>query len=540
MLIDARDQQPGSLLRADVAVVGAGPAGISLAGRLRGSGLSVLVLEAGGHHPTLRDQRLFAGENVGHPYWRLDGCRYRLLGGSTNRWGGWCRPLEDLDFERRSWVDDSGWPIGTADLQPYYKDAGELFELASPDFDLASWRHRLPTPLDLTGTEFENTVFQYSPETNFGERHHPELTDDPAITTVVHANVTDIRLDPGTERVSSLTVQALGREAFTVQARAFVLAAGGLENPRLLLNAVADRPAGLGNQHDLVGRYFMEHLHVPAGHLVPTDPAGLTNAFYQKASYDGSKVRGVITPTREAQEKHGLLACSIGVEDDKYIYGTALVGQVPSVATLPIRAFRPDRDGPRHRAAVKAHALLNDLYSKSRRWTTRHAAEEALRAAGLDVEVPGPTQSLYFRTEQAPDRDSRVLLGDETDELGQRRIKLDWRVTDRDLTTIEAWLGRLGEALQHKGIGTVLPPVPDWQDEILGGPHHMATTRMAASPSKGVVDADCRVHSVANLYVAGSSVFSTGGYANPTFTIVALALRLADHLRDELGASAAS
>ncbi|HEX8498713.1 MAG TPA: GMC family oxidoreductase [Actinomycetales bacterium] len=533
MLIDAR-QHAGAELSADVAVVGGGPAGITLAGRLRGSGLTVLVLEAGGLHPTLRDQRAYAGDNVGHPYFRLDGCRYRLLGGSTNRWGGWCRPLEDLDFETRSYVADSGWPIDATDLRPYYDEAARLFELPSADFDLPSWASRLPTPFPLQDTDFENTVFQYSPETNFGQRHQLEASEDPDVTTVLHANVTDIRLDPGTERVASLVVQALGGASFTVRARAFVLAAGGLENPRLLLNATSDRPAGLGNQHDLVGRYFMEHLHVPAGHLVPADPAAISNAFYQKASYDGSKVRGVITPTVRAQHEHQLLGCSIGVEDDKYIYGTALVGHQPLVSTLPIRAQRPQHVGLRHRANRQVHDVLNDIYSKGRRWTTRHAAEQALARAGLQVPVPGPTQSLYFRTEQAPDRDSRVMLGETRDELGLRRITLDWRVTERDTTTIEQWLGLLAKALSGNGSGTVLPPVPGWEDKIIGGPHHMGTTRMAASAAKGVVDADCRVHGTANLYVAGSSVFPTGGYANPTFTIVTLALRLADRLRAEL------
>jgi choline dehydrogenase-like flavoprotein len=180
------------------------------------------------------------------------------------------------------------------------------------------------------------------------------------------------------------------------------------------------------------------------------------------------------------------------------------------------------------------HDVLNDIYSKGRRWTTRHAAEQALARAGLQVPVPGPTQSLYFRTEQAPDRDSRVMLGETRDELGLRRITLDWRVTERDTTTIEQWLGLLAKALSGNGSGTVLPPVPGWEDKIIGGPHHMGTTRMAASAAKGVVDADCRVHGTANLYVAGSSVFPTGGYANPTFTIVTLALRLADRLRAEL------
>ena len=179
MILDARHRPVGIDLAADVAIVGAGPAGITVANRLRGSGLKVVLIEAGGQHVSLRDQRLYAGENIGHPYFRLDGCRYRLLGGSSNRWGGWCRPLEKSDFEARSWVRDSGWPITAADLEPYYRDASALFDLPSARFDLASWLDKVPPPVPLGAGDFENTIFQYSPETNFGQEHQRVFSADP-------------------------------------------------------------------------------------------------------------------------------------------------------------------------------------------------------------------------------------------------------------------------------------------------------------------------------------------------------------------------
>jgi choline dehydrogenase-like flavoprotein len=268
MLIDGRSVAPGAEFTCAVCIVGAGPAGIAIADRLRGSGLSICLVESGGFDPELRTQRLYSGENVGHPYFRLDWCRFRLFGGSTNRWGGWCRPLGPFDYEKRDWVPHSGWPICESSVRPYYPDAARLLELPNAEFDVSWWNSRMSEAFPLEGTNFENALYQFSPQTNFGEVHGKKLFDAPNITTFVHANVTELLLDDGTNRIGTVVATAIGREPFSIKPRMVVLASGGIENPRLLLASRHDRPAGLGNEHDLVGRFFMEHLHVPAGHLV--------------------------------------------------------------------------------------------------------------------------------------------------------------------------------------------------------------------------------------------------------------------------------
>ncbi len=533
MLVDARFVTEGSELTADLCVVGSGPAGIAIVERLRGSGLSICLVESGGLEPELATQRLYHGSNVGHRYYRLDACRFRLFGGTTNRWGGWCRPLEPIDFERREWLPWSGWPIGCQALEPYYPETARLFRLSEPSFDLATWRQRLPAPYVLDGDDFQSVIFQLCPRTNFAEGLGAGILAAQNVTTLLHANVTGIELDPGTNRLGGLRVQALGRRPFVIRPKAAVLATGGIENARLLLASRADRTEGLGNEHDLVGRFFMEHLHVPAGHLVGA-PRRPSQRFYRREAYGGATVLGTIVPTARAQQRHRSPSASISIERLSYSFGTPYVGWPPSVTFGPIRLYRALR---RRDACLTPFTkeLLEKAYGFGRRWSTLQASCAALARTGSPAAAdPRRIRSLYFRAEQTPNPASRVSLGDRRDACGVPEARLDWRVAACDTQSILTWLTALGTTFARSGVGGVVMPAPGWEAAIIGGPHHIGTTRMSAGPKTGVVDEHCRVHSVENLYVAGSSVFVTGGYANPTFTLVALALRLADRLRERL------
>jgi choline dehydrogenase-like flavoprotein len=534
VLIDARSVPAGAEFTCDLCVVGAGPAGIAIVDRLRGSGLSIVLLESGGFHPELPTQQLFRGENRGRAYYRLDACRFRLFGGSTNRWGGWCRPLEAVDFTRRDWLPWSGWPIGDDALEPYTADTAKLFELSDPRFDLGFWRDRLPSPFALDGTDFENALFQYSPETNFGDVYRAQLATAPTVRVLLHANLTQIELVPGSSRVGCLRVAALTGGRFAVRPRAVVLAAGGIENARLLLASHNDRPAGLGNEHDRVGRFFMEHVHVPAGHWLAS-PAAADRRFYRKAAYADAVLRGVITPTAAAQERHRLLATSIAVEPASYSFGSPFLGWPPPVTFGAIGLYRRMRAGSLKIFAENLKRRAEGLVGMPIRLRTWNAARAARRRAGARAEA-GPIYSLYFRAEQAPDPASRVALSGRRDVLGVPETRLDWRISPLDVDSISGWLRVMDRDVRARGLGSLIAPADGWLNAIIGGPHHMGTTRMSADPRNGVVDADCRVHSVENLYVAGSSVFTTAGYANPTFTLVALALRLADTLGERLRA----
>jgi choline dehydrogenase-like flavoprotein len=455
-----------------------------------------------------------------------------MFGGSSNRWGGWCRPLGEEDYQVREWLAHSGWPISAQTLRPYEADAARLFELPHDRFDLSAWCDRLPPPLPLGATNFENIVFQHSPETNFAEKYGARLFEANNVTTMLYANLTQMRLDRGSNRVGEVDVATLTGRRFRVRSKAVVLAAGGIENARLLLASQADRPAGLGNEFDLVGRYFMEHLHMPVGHLIAA-PGTVSNGFYGKAIFEDARLRGVIIPSAAAQERYRMLATSIAVEGASYALGTPFVGWPPRVTFGPVSLYRALRSSRFKRGAEVIKQIAQRLQSVPARIETWNQSRLARsRANGADRS--GRIYSLYFRGEQAPDPANRIRLSQTCDALGVPRSRLEWRVGALDAASITGWLELLDRDMRARNIGAVVGPLEDWQGGVTGGPHHMGTTRMSADPRHGVVDADCRVHSLENLYVAGSSVFATSGYVNPTFTLVTLALRLADTLGKRL------
>jgi choline dehydrogenase-like flavoprotein len=342
------------------------------------------------------------------------------------------------------------------------------------------------------------------------------------------ANVVELE-GGGTGPVSTARVRTLTGSEFRVDARAFVLAAGGIENPRLLLASQAARPAGLGNEHDLVGRHFMEHLHVRLGCFVPE--RGDTNLnLYIEGRRSVRRPLGALTVGRAERHAQRLFGFSAA-------FFPPTRRSIPQVLRYQARLRHP---WGLHAASIARGGGLGfglRVMDKA----VRDARETgALSWHGVPV---GPGRRVYEimgRGEQTPLRDSRVILSRDRDRLGMPVAMLDWRVNPCDLASITTSLRVIGGALRDAGIGRIhLPQDPDalWADRITGSWHHMGTTRMDVNPRFGVVDRDGRVHSVPNVYIAGSSVFPTGGYANPTLTLLALALRLADHLERQLTAS---
>ena len=538
MLIDARHLAPNAQLTCDVCIVGSGPAGTTIAQRLIGSRLSVILLEAGGTHYELGTQTLYRGRVVGDPYYRLDGCRWRMFGGSSNRWGGWCRPLDPVDYMQRDWLPLSGWPISAQHLERYEIDAAKLCELPNARFDLESWRDRMLPPFMVDDTNFENVVIQHSLEPNFAQIHGPAVVAAANIQTILHANVTQVVLDSESRRVRELEVATLTGRRFAVRAKAAVLAVGGIENARLLLASRSNRQSGVGNEFDMVGRCFMEHLHIALGHLAPMS-ARLDTGFYRRQAAADAKVRGMLAPTAAAQERHRLLSTSIGFEWPSFSLSTPFLGWPPAAMVGPVRLYNQLRDRGYARTAGRIKSLTDRAWSMPSRIASRRRARKAAALANL-TSSESVLYSIYFRAEQAPDPANRVCLDeDRRDALGVPTTRLEWKIRPFDESSVVRWLELLRRDLRAKRIGDVILPQTNgeaegWRERVIGGPHHIGTTRMSADPRHGVVNADCRVHSVENLYVAGSSVFATSGHANPTFTILCLALRLADLLRDTL------
>ena len=494
MLIDTRQVDASEAVRSDLCIIGAGAAGIAIARKLRAAGLEVCLLEAGGFELDLEEQDLYAGPAGGtvlRPESRyLTRSRLRYFGGSTNHWTGFCRPLDEIDFAVRSWVPNSGWPFPKSALEAYYREAAAVVQV--PVFDGKNdegvgWESGTALTDD---SAFLTKQFHLSPPTRFAGHYRAELAASSDVRVYLNANVIGIDVNDAGTRVVRLRASTLSGKQIEVRARGYVLAAGGIENARLLLVSDSLQPNGVGNDNDLVGRYFMEHPHVRnAGEVVLTNPLSDPLIYSRRGP-----LRAVLCPSEALQRTHQLLNGSLMLNFDMSQESPTGVRRV----WRALSHIEPPDDSTR--------------------------AERA------------PWSGCYVRAEQAPDAESRVTLSDERDALGMRRARLHWRMQSIDIDSIQRTIELLGSELGRTGRGRVrhnIDPLDRWT-QVSGGDHHMGTTRMNDSAAQGVVDRNGQVHGVGNLYVAGSSVFPTVGFANPTLTIVALALRLADHVGGQL------
>jgi choline dehydrogenase-like flavoprotein len=472
MFIDSRWLEDGAVIRSEVCIIGAGMAGIALGLEFEKHGIQTCLLESGGTKASKATRDLSRGESVGIPYQFADGCRGRYLGGSSNCWGGWCRPLEVQDFAHREWVPNSGWPFTKPELEPYYKRSHSLLKLGPYRYDVNFWIDALGKP------------------------------------------------------------QLLSGKIFFATAKIFVLATGGIENARLLLASNKVRPNGLGNDHDLVGRYFMDHPRLCTGKI------NFRNGYTGHMLYDvlfnfhnkllaaeGTCFAAQFALTPELQAKERLLNARVSFSSVFFGKDTGMWEALGRI---------------KHRFARDAsfdEGLVHDIWAVSSR--------PALLTKSLFARIlllPCLIQHARFQAiiEPLPVPESRVTLSRKRDRLGMNRVIVDWRLGSEVKRTLDRTVAIIAEELTNAGVGEVIldPPIeggewpPSFEKE--GSWHHMGTTRMHESPKLGVVDKNCRLHGTSNFYVAGSSVFPTAGGDFPTITIIALALRLADHIDAEL------
>lgn len=531
MLLDIRSLPDGETVQTDICIVGAGAAGIAIARELVGSGLKVCLLESGGLEYDEPTHELNHVRNVGELTLNLDYFRARYFGGTTNLWGGNCAPLDPIDFEARPWIPASGWPIQRDDLEPYYHRAQPYFELPDHGYDPDEWARAVPefaaARLPVHGGPVAEKLYQRSPRTAFGERYRADLAPDSCnVTVLLHANAVGLDTDEDARTVRAVRVATLDGKRYAVAARLVILAAG-IENARLLLLSSDRMPAGLGNGHDVVGRYFTEHLNVVSGEVLLPDRFG-AHAFYDIEGWadrvSPTRVPMVVglQPTPEAQAREGI------ANYVAFIAETARAEQSPGYRAARRLLGRVRRGQIPENAAADLGALVGDFGSVVR--------------GGYDHLFGGGTRVFRFQHffEQVPNPDSRLTLADERDALGLPMMQVAWRTSALDKRTLARGQDLVIRALGQAGVGRVRPEFTaedqPWPDALGQSSHYMGTTRMSDGPRTGVVDRDCRVHGTTNLFVAGGSVLPTGGAAMVTINIVTLAIRLADHARKELRA----
>jgi choline dehydrogenase-like flavoprotein len=519
------------ILQTDVCIIGGGVAGQSLAIKLSDYNLKTLILESGEADFRKDVQTLAEGENIGEDYYPLETARLRLFGGTAAIWGGRCAELDPIDFEKRDFLPHSGWPFGKDELDPYYDDAFASLGLKRPgEGRLWSELDRKKPDFDPQKLDTDLWVFDEDGErfTNLS-RKGLEKAD-----ILLGATVTDIDVNQSGE-IIGVTARALNAASVKVKARAFVLAAGAIETARILMAAVPSRPNGLGNDKDILGRFFMEHPHARGGEIIPNDLAHALTILPRALRVEGKRYAAYMRPAPELQRAASILNSSISFAPRRRL-GEAM---------------------EMHRSLT--HELKHNLPS-SKFWRTLYKRAKGLAIKGLELTDPqssilamklqGDKTGVFAvaRAEQAPNPDSRIMLSDDVDALGMRRAQLDWQLLDIDRRSIKVLMETLALEYKRLGWGEVVPSkwlydeTATWRTDPLisshpiGGYHHMGGVRMGETAQTAVVDANCQVFESPNLYIAGSGVFPTGGWANPTVTIMALALRLGDHLGQKLSA----
>ena len=528
MLTDFAQARAPRTVQADVCIIGAGAAGITLARGLSGQGLRILLLESGGLDYGPESAALGVGENIGAAYYPLEDSRLRFFGGTTNIWGGRCAPLDDIDFQARDWVAHSGWPIDGSELAEGYRAAHRDLGVGAREGGAKEEGQWGAAALYMDANRFMSRCWRFDLQR---ERFHAKRTQDvlkaPDIETLINATAVSLQAHSNQAGLDHVLVRHVGGQAAKIKANTYVLACGGIENARLLLASNDVEPLGIGNGHEQVGRFFMEHPHGRLGRIRTRKPYRLWNAFRMRFPQGGVPVAPVLLPTPALQRERDMLNTALTFKWQRN--PAAGVPRARQVYQALKHQLAPGRG---NRRLWHAYRGLRFAYARSLR---------PLITRGL-MRLQDFQLSVMIRAEQAPNPASRVVLTTVKDELGCPRANLDWRLGEQDKHTLRELARALNDELVRLDLG-VLEPSP-WLDEHsldwpvdgtvgnhpIGGYHHAGTTRMSASPTDGVVDRNCAVHGYPDLFILGSSVFPTAGWANPTLTILALAHRLKAHL----------
>jgi choline dehydrogenase-like flavoprotein len=523
-IVDLRDAPPAGPIETDICIVGAGAAGLTLATELGRAGRDVVLLESGGFAPEEETQALNDLDVAGYPVRENFMSRARYYGGSCNLWAGRSMRLTPEDMAPESDPERQGWPISHAELAEWYPAAARVLRL--PDLRLFDPASHTPGMSRVERALFDSglvtpTVSLWAPgPMRFGAARRAELRRSPRVRVLLHGNAVRLRATPDGRAVAGLEGAVLHGPRFEIRARRYVLACGGVENARLLLLSQ------LGNEHDLVGRYFMDHPRAVFGRVRLAPGARLP--FLRGRPVARGKLQVGIGVPPAIRRAAGLLNHYATLESE--FSGYAAAGYQSLVKTAKV-VLRKGYAGSRWEVG---RSRLSDIpgmiYLLTPKELMPHPLYRVYWAArsALHPRPDGRARVVVYFCEQPPDRESRVVLGERRDALGQPRVELRWRIGPEVTQSLLALQERLAVTLRAAGIGDLEPGAgePRYTDAS----HHMGTTRMSRDPTAGVADPTGRVHTLDNLYLAGSSVFPTAGHANPTPTIIALALRLADHL----------
>lgn len=543
MHIDGRLLARDSIQTCDVCIVGSGPAGYSVATALRGSGLDVVLLESGGPDSVTGEHDLstlgadsseFAADF--HP-------SRRQIGGNASAWyiqagGGhrWIRLaiFTEADLAGVAAEEAGGWPLPYDEYRRWIDRAGGLFNLPT-DRAFTAPPEGFDGAIQASGQE--TRLYRFGDADVLLRNMESLYQNGPGIRLISRAYATELLPDEDASTIRELIFATAPGQTHKIRAKAFVLAGGGLAIPQLMLASRSVCPNGVGNRYDTVGRWMMDHPLIAGGELFPANPALFRSAkIYDLQENDGAPLMGFLTAKQEVQTENRQIAFNSILfaretgwkarpENRRHKRGVA--GALSVYAAMR-EARLPPPSGLRD--------MILGVDGVVRRVLERydHKAAASLTRGGWsnNTERQFDRFEVLHIVEQRPQRHNRIALSRDCDAFGVPRVKLDWRWSDEDALAVANAQEALASDLAESGVGRYEINRTDGKPVVYSASarHFMGSTRMSTDPGQGVVDSNCRVHGLANLFVASSSVFPTGGYANPTLSITALGLRLGDHL----------
>ncbi len=520
MIIDlAQEQLPNR--RPQVLIIGAGAVGITLAVDLARSGTHVMLCESGGRNTETAAQDLNNAIVLGRPHSGIKEGRARVLGGTTTLWGGQLIAFREIDFQARPWLNLPAWPINRQEISRYYESCATMLGLPLKGDDETSVWHALKMDPPNLSPDLEFVLTRWLKEANLARMFASELKNNPNLNVVLHASATGFAAsDDG--RITSVEICSSDGKKCNLSADAFVVATGTIEASRLMLAAAKKNPRLPWSDNDWVGAAFQDHLELRAATVHPINKK-LFNDTFDNIFLDGYKYNPKITLSTSIQNVK-LLTNVGGV----FTFESSISGHLSNIKIF-LKAIKNGSVPSSFRSIPK------DMLALMKVWyplVVRYLRDSrAFNPADLGI-------GLRVHCEQIPLQRSRILLDpDKCDRNGVPLAVLDWQIDGREMESVVAFCEVAAAKLEQMGLAKIdIDPRlihRDFSiiDEARDTNHHCGGLQMADTCADGVVNGDLRVHGTKNLYVAGAAVFPSSSFANPTFTAMALALRLADHIR---------
>ena len=529
MLSDINKYKEDEVFESELCIIGGGAAGIDMARFFDKKNKSVLVIESGGIEFEQNTQKLYEMKCIGKSI--RDGeynfrpclsealkgeCRVRMFGGTTNIWSGKWKMLEPIDFERKEWIPNSGWPISYEDLLPYYKEIAQEYGILDLNSRLYKdlQTERIDSVLSKTSDIKYTIHYTQRPPLNFNTNlYKEEMIKSQNLSILLHANAYELILDDSLKVLEKLVVKTLEKKEYTIISEVFILACGGLENARLLLSSNKQIPAGIGNTRNLVGRFYMDH------------PKGKFGIVKPSNSYSASKIL-LDSHKKLKSYRIGLSLSEHKQKELKVLNHNFYLTPVYKEQRFELLIFTLEM----LKLAISEFSVsqfISEIKILLKNFTCfiRMMARKLLNK---------PIISYYEMThylEQSPNPESKLFLSEETDALGMRKLVIDWNLSSLDKESFERFIKQMQKVFYDTGLGDLFTNKNYNDLKFVGdASHHMGTTRMGNNIEDGVVDRNCKVFGIDNLYIAGSSIFPTSGNANPTYTILALSRKLCHHL----------